>query len=1054
MPLRVLASPPTAGSTLIFGFTNAEQSFVVPTGATMMQVTVVGAAGGATYPEATPGNNAASGGHGATVSADIPAPSAGSNVYVEVGGLEVVGGNAAGGGGFNGGGNGGGGAGGGGGASDLRTVPSSAGASSLTSRLVVAGGGGGAGFGGADVNSYCYNYGCPPGNGGGAQAGTSTGAGGQAGPNIDGTAAYHYGGYGYVQGGNGGGGATTGAAGAGATSPSPDPSCSYTVGGCTGDPGSAGSSGQGGNGNGAEAAGGGGGGGYFGGGGGASGVGFATYAVGGGGGGGAGSSYVEAGALNPQFAVASTTAEVIVTFNPTTVAASCTTNPDPVNASTTCAATVSNVDSGDGVAATGTVTWSDAQNGSTAPTSCTLSTATCSVSFTPAAGSEGVHNLTVSYGGDTTHSASTTGTTETASKRSDTTGVLCAPVPTMVGVATSCTATVTDTTTGTAITPGGTMTWTSTAGTFSPTTCGLSAGVCSTAFTPSAGHVGSEPVNAAYGGDTNHATSSGSTSIGVEQRTDSISADCGSPNVTVSVPVTCTVSVTDTASGTTSAPTGSAAWSIATGSGQIGSGCTLGASDDVGSCSVVFMATSGAEGAIVLDIAYTGDTNFPGASTTIALTAGQRTDTTAIVCGALEAGVQGTCTATVTDNNAGTAITPTGTVDFSVGTGSGTFSTSSCTLDNSGACSVLYTPSVAGPRTMSADYLGDTDHVTSNRSIQISSALRSVNVTASCASSPLSIGPADTCTVAITDADLGQATTPTGTVTWGATPGPDTFGSAGMCTLDVTAQCSLSLSADPGANGTQTLDATYSGDSLHVAADGNTSVDVVPQLPTTDVLIGATPANVAFTLTPTAPTGVGPFTYDLVTTPNAADGVATIDATTGDVTFTPATNFSGVVPSFLYAVTDQYNQQAEENVDVTVAPIAKSDAAAGTAGTTIMVTPPTPTGTGPFTYSLVGSSVPSGDGTFSIDAATGTISFTPTAAFSGNVSVRYVAVDPTGAASAPAVVSFSVQGLAITVPTTGSGIGLVVSGGLAVLVMGLFLVGQALWFRPRRIRGI
>ena len=519
-PLRVLASPPTAGSTLIFGFTSSEQSFVVPAGATFMQVTVVGAAGGNTYPESTPGNNAASGGHGAAVTADIPAPTAGSNVYVEVGGLQVVGGNATGQGGFNGGGNGGPGSGGGGGASDLRTVPSSAGASSLTSRLVVAAGGGGAGFGGADVNNFCYFYGCPPGNGGSAQAGTSTGASGQAGPNIDGTADYHYGGYGYVQGGNGGGGATSSAAGAGATSPAPDPSCGYTEGGCTGDPGSDGSSGQGGGGSGAEAAGGGGGGGYFGGGGGASGVGFTTYAVGGGGGGGAGSSFVEAGALNPTFAVASVGAEVIVTFNPTTVAASCTTNPDPVNASTTCAATVSNVDSGDAVAATGTISWSDAQNGSASPTSCTLSGATCSVSFTPAAGSEGVHHLTASYGGDLTHAASSTTATETAVGRVDTTQLLCAPVPTMVGVATSCTATVTDTSAGTAITPSGTMTWTSTAGTFSPTTCGLSAGACSTAFTPSAGHVGNETVSAAYGGDTNHFPSSGSRSIGVGQRTE------------------------------------------------------------------------------------------------------------------------------------------------------------------------------------------------------------------------------------------------------------------------------------------------------------------------------------------------------------------------------------------------------------------------------------------------------------------------------------------------------------------------------------------------------
>jgi large repetitive protein len=191
-----------------------------------------------------------------------------------------------------------------------------------------------------------------------------------------------------------------------------------------------------------------------------------------------------------------------------------------------------------------------------------------------------------------------------------------------------------------------------------------------------------------------------------------------------------------------------------------------------------------------------------------------------------------------------------------------------------------------------------------------------------------------------------------------------------------------------------------------------------------------------------------------VTTPNPADGTATIDATTGAVTFTPATDFSGMVPSFFYAVTDQYNQQAEENVDVTVAPIAQPDAAAGTAGTTITVTPPTPTGIGPFSYWLVSPFVPSADGKVSIDAATGAFSFTPAAGFSGNVNVSYVAVDPTGAASAPAVISFSVQALAITVPTTGSGIGLLVSGGLAILVIGLLLVGQALWFRPRRVRGI
>src|SRR5579862_5688906 len=64
-PLRALASPLNAGSTITFAYTAGEQSFVVPAGATMMQVTVVGAAGGDTYyAGGSSANNAARGGAG------------------------------------------------------------------------------------------------------------------------------------------------------------------------------------------------------------------------------------------------------------------------------------------------------------------------------------------------------------------------------------------------------------------------------------------------------------------------------------------------------------------------------------------------------------------------------------------------------------------------------------------------------------------------------------------------------------------------------------------------------------------------------------------------------------------------------------------------------------------------------------------------------------------------------------------------------------------------------------------------------------------------------
>src|SRR5207247_7288681 len=66
----------------------------------------------------------------------------------------------------------------------------------------------------------------------------------------------------------------------------------------------------------------------------------------------------------------------------------------------------------------------------------------CAVSFTPTA--SGLHTITATYGGDTTHDGSSGTTGVTASKHSTATGLVCDPsVP--VGSAASCTATVTDT---------------------------------------------------------------------------------------------------------------------------------------------------------------------------------------------------------------------------------------------------------------------------------------------------------------------------------------------------------------------------------------------------------------------------------------------------------------------------------------------------------------------------------------------------------------------------------------------------------------------------------
>ena len=135
----VLASP--ARATVSSFALPGEQMFVVPGGVSTIHVDAVGGRGGKGR------NNTSRVALGARATADL-AVTPGQVLYVEVAGNGGDGSNGAvGQAGVNGGGAGGagagGGGGGGGGASDIRVTPFSAGASSLSSRLIVAGGGGG-----------------------------------------------------------------------------------------------------------------------------------------------------------------------------------------------------------------------------------------------------------------------------------------------------------------------------------------------------------------------------------------------------------------------------------------------------------------------------------------------------------------------------------------------------------------------------------------------------------------------------------------------------------------------------------------------------------------------------------------------------------------------------------------------------------------------------------------------------------------------------------------------------------------------------------------------
>jgi CshA-type fibril repeat protein len=175
--------------------------------------------------------------------------------------------------------------------------------------------------------------------------------------------------------------------------------------------------------------------------------------------------------------------------------------------------------------------------------------------------------------------------------------------------------------------------------------------------------------------------------------------------------------------------------------------------------------------------------------------------------------------------------------------------------------------------------------------------------------------------------------------------------------------------------------------------------------------------------------GSEPFTFSLSSTPASTWGTASIDPSTGVVTFVPAAGVSGAVPSFDAAVTDPYGQTAIVTVSVVIQPVIAAISASGTGPAPLEVTPPTPLGTGPFIYSML--DVPPGTvGTTSIDSATGQITFTPATGFTGLVpTFDYQVADASGVLSAPATVT-----LTINLPTapTAAAVVAITTAGIAV----------------------
>jgi len=188
---------------------------------------------------------------------------------------------------------------------------------------------------------------------------------------------------------------------------------------------------------------------------------------------------------------------------------------------TTCAATVTDIDSGPPATPTGLVTFTTTGRGTFSAHRCTLSgsdrVAVCQVTYTPSTVGLGQHTITATYSGDATHEASSASTIVKASTRSTSTRIACSPNPFAPGDATTCTATVSDIASGPPTTPTGTVNFSSDGtGSFEGSPCTLSEsspGVATCQVSFSSMVPGTERITARYSGDAAHTASTGSTSV-------------------------------------------------------------------------------------------------------------------------------------------------------------------------------------------------------------------------------------------------------------------------------------------------------------------------------------------------------------------------------------------------------------------------------------------------------------------------------------------------------------------------------------------------------------
>jgi hypothetical protein len=399
-------------------------------------------------------------------------------------------------------------------------------------------------------------------------------------------------------------------------------------------------------------------------------------------------------------------------------------------------------------------------------------------------------------------------------------------------------ATVTDTNDA-KITPIGTVSWddNGAGGTFSSSTCtlvpGTKAGVSACTVTYTAANLGTITITATYSGDTLHDASSGSSSLTSTVRSSTTAVYPNPAATSIGKPIIFKGKVSDSAIGTKVTPTGTVSWSDNGAGGTFSSGtCTLATvTTGVSACTVTY--TPANLGTITITGTYSSDTLHSGSSSTSVLTSTTRTSSTIVLPSSVSSPVGKPITfkGKVADSTLGNRIAPTGTESWSDNGAGGTFSSSTCTLaivtTGVSACTVTYIPATMGPITITATYSGDTTHAASSGASSLTSTVRSSATGVFPNPATSAIGKPIIFKGKVADSTPGTKATPIGTISWSDNGAGGTFSSS-TCTLATvtTGVSACTVTYTPAILGTITITATYSGDTVHAASSGASSLTV------------------------------------------------------------------------------------------------------------------------------------------------------------------------------------------------------------------------------------